>query len=98
MNFNLDDFIEILNNGLKKYITKNKFSVEESFYDQLEKKLYCELSRPFNEQLYTPTQLLNNYLQKNLNPTLLLTPSDLGEEFRNTLLKWGVEKAKFFDE
>ena len=23
MNFNLDDFIEILNNGLKKYITKN---------------------------------------------------------------------------
>ena len=98
MNFNLDDFIEILNNGLKKYITKNKFSVEESFYDQLEKKLYYELSRPFNEQLYTPTQLLNNYLQKNLNPTLLLTPTDLGEEFRNTLLKWGVEKAKFFDE
>ena len=98
MNFNLDDFIDILNNGLKKYITKNKFSVEESFYDQLEKKLYYELSRPFNEQLYTPTQLLNNYLQKNLNPTLLLTPTDLGEEFRNTLLKWGVEKAKFFDE
>lgn len=98
MNIEIEEFIKVLNEGLKKYLKQNNYSVDKSFYDQLEKKLHHELSRPFNEQLFTPTQLLNNYVQKNLNSTLRLTPFDLGEEFRMILLKWGVAKAKFFDE
>ena len=98
MNIEIEDFIDVLNEGLKKYLKQNNYSVDKSFYDQLEKKLHHELSRPFNEQLFTPTQLLNNYVQKNLNSTLRLTPFDLGEEFRSALLRWGVAKAKFLDE
>jgi hypothetical protein len=98
MNIEIEDFIKVLNEGLEKYLKQNNYSVDKSFYDQLGKKLHSELSRPFNEQLFTPTQLLNNYVQKNLNSTLRLTPFDLGEEFRSTLLRWGVAKAKFLDE
>lgn len=98
MNIEIEDFIDVLNEGLKKYLKQNNYSVDKSFYDQLEKKLHHELSRPFNQQLFTPTQLLNNYVQKNLNSTLRLTPFDLGEEFRSALLRWGVAKAKFLDE
>ena len=97
MNIEIEDFIEVLNKGLKKYLKLNNYSVDKSFYEQLEKKLLYELSRPFNEQLFTPTQLLNDYVQKNLDSTLRLTPFDLGEEFRTTLLRWGVPKAKFLD-
>ena len=98
MSIEIDDFIKVLSEGLKKYLNKNNYSVDKSFYVQLETKLLHELSRPFNEQLFTPTQLLNDYVQKNLNSTLRLTPFDLGEEFRSTLLRWGVAKAKFLDE
>jgi len=98
MNMEIEDFIEVLNEGLKNYLEKNNYSVDKSFYEQLEKKLYKELSRPFNEQLFTPTQLLNDYVKKRLNLTFNLTPFDLGEEFRSTLLRWGVAKAKFLDE
>ena len=98
MNIEIEEFIKVLNEGLKKYLNKNNYSVDKSFYDQLETELLHELSRPFNEQFFTPTQLLNDYLQKNLNSTLRLTPFDLGEEFRRTLLRWGVAKAKFLDE
>ncbi len=98
MNIEIDDFINVLSEGLKKYLNKNNYSVDKSFYVQLETKLLHELSRPFNEQLFTPTQLLNDYVQKNLNSTLRLTPFDLGEEFRSNLLRWGVAKAKFLDE
>ena len=98
MSNELEDFIEVLNEGLKNYLNKNNFSADKNFYDQLEKKLYQELARPFNEQLFTPTQLINDYLQKYLNSTIRLTPFDLGEEFRVALLKWGVAKAKFIDE
>ena len=97
MNIEIEDFIEVLNKGLKKYLKLTNYSVDKSFYEQLEKKLLYELSRPFNEQLFTPTQLLNDYVQKNLDSTLRLTPFDLGEEFRTTLLRWGVSKAKFLD-
>jgi hypothetical protein len=98
MNIEIEDFIEVLNEGLKKYINQNNYLVDKSFYDQLRQQLYYELSRPFNEQLFTPTQLLNNYVQKNLDSTLRLTPFDLGEEFRSALLRWGIAKAKFLDE
>ena len=98
MNIEIEDFIKVLNEGLEKYLKQNNYSVDKSFYEKLGKKLHYELSRPFNEQLFTPTQLLNNYVQKNLNSTLRLTPFDLGEEFRSTLLRWGVAKAKFLDE
>tara|TARA_B100001778_G_scaffold247075_1_gene207264 strand:+ start:990 stop:1286 length:297 start_codon:yes stop_codon:yes gene_type:complete len=97
MNIEIEDFIEVLNEGLKKYLKLTNYSVDKSFYEQLEKKLHNELSRPFNEQLFTPTQLLNDYVQKNLDSTLRLTPFDLGEEFRTALLRWGVSKAKFLD-
>ena len=98
MSKEIDNFIEVLNEGLKKYLNKNNFSTDKNFYDQLEKKLHQELARPFNEQLFTPTQIINDYLQKYLNSTIRLTPFDLGEEFRTALLKWGVAKAKFLDE
>ena len=43
MSNELEDFIEVLNEGLKNYLNKNNFSVDKNFYDQLEKKLYQEL-------------------------------------------------------
>ena len=84
--------------GLKNYFKKTQIQVKESFYEELINILSTELAKPFNEQIYTPTQILNDYIKDELNKDLKITPHELGSELNNSLILWGVEKAKFFNE
>ena len=84
--------------GLKNYFKKTQIQVEESFYEELMNILSTELAKPFNEQIYTPTQILNDYINNELNKDLKITPQELGSELNNSLILWGVEKAKYFNE
>ena len=72
--------------------------MKESFYKELMNTLSTELAKPFNEQIYTPTQILNDYIKNELNKDLKITPHELGSKLNNSLISWGVEKAKFFNE
>ena len=82
--------------GLKFYFEKNQIEVREEFYKELLNRLNMELTKPFNEQTQTPTQILNDYIKSKLNKDLKISPHELGSEFNNSLILWGVEKAKFF--
>ena len=84
--------------GLKNYFKKTQIQVKESFYEELINILSTELAKPFNEQIYTPTQILNDYIKDELNKDLKITPHELGSELNNSLILWGVEKAKYFNE
>ena len=84
--------------GLKNYFKKTQIQVKQSFYEELMSILSTELAKPFNEQIYTPTQILNDYIKNELNKDLKITPHELGSKLNNSLILWGVEKAKFFNE
>ena len=98
MNFQVSELASQTIKGLKYYFEKNQIKVEENFYEKLMNKLSIELSKPFNEQTFTPTQILNDYIKKELNKDLKITPHDLGNELNNSLILWGIEKAKYFDD
>jgi len=84
--------------GLKFYFEKNQIEVKEEFYKELMNRLNMELSKPFNEQTQTPTQILNDYIKNKLNKDLKISPHELGSELNNSLILWGIEKAKYFDD
>ena len=84
--------------GLKNYFEDTQIQLEESFYEELLNILTRELSKPFDEQIYTPTQMLNDYIKNKLSKDLKITPHKLGDELNNSLILWGIEKAKFFNE
>mgnify|MGYP005708403585 CR=1 FL=1 len=84
--------------GLKNYFEDTQIQLEESFYEELLNILTIELSKPFDEQIYTPTQMLNDYIKNKLSKDLKITPHKLGDELNNSLILWGIEKAKFFNE
>ena len=98
MNFQFSELVSQIIKGLKFYFEKNQIEVNENFYEELMNILNIELSKPFNKQTFTPTQILNDYIKNKLNTDLKITPHDLGDELNNSLILWGVKKANFFNE
>jgi hypothetical protein len=98
MNFQFSKFVSQTIKGLKSYFEKKQIQVHENFYEELMNILNIELSKPFNEQTFTPTQILNNHIKNELKEDLKITPQELGTEFNNCLILWGIEKAKYFDD
>jgi len=98
MNYQISELVSQIINGLKTYFEKNQIQIEEDFYEELMNILNIELSKPFNEQTFTPTQILNDYIRNELKEDLKITPHELGSELNNSLILWGIEKAKYFDE
>ena len=98
MSIAIPSLVSQLIDGLKDYFDKTQIHVKESFYIELMNILSTELAKPFNEQIYTPTQILNDYINNELNKDLKITPHELGSELNNSLILWGVEKAKYFNE
>ncbi len=98
MNFQVSELVSQIIKGLKFYFEKNQIKIEENFYEELMNILNIELSKPFDEQTFTPTQILNDYIKDELNEDLKITPHDLGSELNNSLILWGIEKAKYFDD
>ena len=98
MNYQITELISQIINGSQIYFKKNQIQVQENFYEGLMNILNIELSKPFNEQIFTPTQILNDYIRNELKEDLRITPHELGNELNNSLILWGIEKAKYFDE
>ena len=98
MNFQVSELVSQVIKGLKFYFEKNQIKIRENFYEELMNILNIELSKPFDEQTFTPTQILNDYIKDELNEDLKITPHDLGSELNNSLILWGIEKAKYFDD
>jgi len=96
MNFQFSELVSQIIKGLKSYFEKNKIKVNENFYEELIDILNIELSKPFNKQIFTPTQILNDYIKNELKEDLKITPHDLGSELNNSLISWGIEKAKYY--
>tara|TARA_B100001109_G_scaffold229600_1_gene205601 strand:- start:73 stop:372 length:300 start_codon:yes stop_codon:yes gene_type:complete len=98
MNIEISELISQMLKGLKSYFENTNIQVQENFYQELTNVLNIELLKPFNEQKLTPTQILNDYIKKELDRDLKITPHDLGDELNNSLILWGVKKANFFNE
>ena len=98
MNIEISELISQMVTGLKFYFENNNIQVQENFYQELTNVLNIELLKPFNEQKLTPTQVLNDYIKKELNTDFKITPHDLGNELNSSLIIWGVKKANFFNE
>ena len=98
MNFQFSRLVSQIIKGLKSYFEKNQIEVNENFYEELMNILNIELSKPFNKQTLTPTQILNDYIKNELKKDLKITPHELGSELNNSLILWGIEKAKYFDD
>ena len=98
MNYQISELVSQIINGLKIYFEKNQIQVEEIFYEDLMNIFNIELSKSFDEQTFTPTQILNDYIKNKLNEDFKITPHELGSELNNSLILWGIEKAKYFDD
>ena len=86
MNIAIPELISQIIEGLKNYFEVTQIQVKENFYEELMIILSTELAKPFNEQIYTPTQMLNDYIKNKLNKDIKITPHNLGTEVNNTLI------------
>ncbi len=82
MNFQFSDLVSQIIKGLKSYVEKNQIKVNENFNEELMNILNTELSKPFNKQTFTPTQILNDYIKNELKKDLKITPHELGSSCR----------------
>ena len=90
--------VQTLVAGTINYLAKIGLNLDETQKNYLIKELSDELNKDFKLQKRTPTQIINNFINKELNVNLILTPNDLGEEGRVQIILWGMEKAKQLDE
>ena len=60
--------------------------------------LYNELMKPSIEQSRTPTQIVNEFLQKEFSVSFDLTPANFGEKAHELIMEWGIQKAKDMSE
>ena len=98
MSYQITELVSQIINGLQTYLEKNQIQVEENFYEELINIFNIELSKSFDNQMFTPTQILNDYIKNTLNEDLRITPHELGSELNHSLILWGIEKAKFFND
>tara|TARA_Y100001958_G_scaffold149345_1_gene131888 strand:- start:46 stop:342 length:297 start_codon:yes stop_codon:yes gene_type:complete len=90
--------VQTLVAGTINYLAKIGLNLDETQKNYLIKELSDELNKDFKLQKRTPTQIINNFINKELDVNLILTPNDLGEEGRVQIILWGMEKAKQLDE
>ncbi len=95
-NFDLEHFTSTLSIGVSNYLIKNNIQFNEHSLNKLKNELTNEFKINFLKQSKTPTQIINNFLKKELKTNFNLTPQDLGEEALNTILNWGILKSESY--
>ena len=90
--------VETLVAGTIDHLENIGHNLTEKQTNYLIKDLSDELNQDFRLQKRTPTQVINNFIQKEFKLNLNLTPNDFGEEGRVQIIFWGMEKAKKLDE
>jgi flagella basal body P-ring formation protein FlgA len=95
---NLTYFAETLSKGLKQFLTGENIKVKNLDFQELENNIIKELELPYNQQMQTPTQLLNNFAKKNFNFDKVITPQNLGKDAHEQIMLWGVLKAKNYND
>ena len=98
MSFDRKFLIETLVAGTTNYLAKTGFNLSETQRNNLIQDLSDELNQDFKLQKRTPTQVINNFIKKEFEINLNLTPNNFGEEGRVQIILWGMEKAKQLDE
>ncbi len=98
MSFDSKFLIETLVAGTTDHLAKTGFNLSERQRDNLIQDLSNELNQDFKLQKRTPTQVINNFIKKEFEINLNLTPNNFGEEGRVQIILWGMEKAKQLDE
>ena len=91
-------FAETLSRGLKHFLKEENVKVKELDFKELENNIIMELELPFNQQMKTPTQLLNNFTKKKYNFDKVITPQNLGKDAHEQIMLWGVLKAKNYND
>ena len=98
MSILIDNLVEVLLSGLKDTLESNEYSLEMENEKILKDTLLKELRKPSIEQSRTPTQIVNNFLNKEFNDSFSLTPADFGEKAHKLIMKWGFQKTKDMNE
>ena len=93
----LTSFAETLSKGLKHFLKGENIKVKDSDFQELENNMIKEFELPYNQQMQTPTQLLNKFTKKNYNFKKVITPQNLGKDAYEQIMLWGVLKAKNYN-
>ena len=94
----LTSFAETLSKGLKHFLQSENVKVKDLYFQELENNIIKEFELPYNQQMQTPTQLLNNFTKKNFNFDKVITPQNLGKDAHEQIMLWGVLKAKNYND
>lgn len=88
-------FVNSLINGVSNFLNSKGVLFEDA--NQLSANLLEEFSKPFVEQTKTPTQVINEYLNKYNIYKDSITPQNLGEEALREIILWGYLKTKHYE-
>ena len=94
MSILIDNLVEELLNGLKDRLQSHEYLLDIKKEKILKDTLLKELEKPSIEQSRTPTQIVNNFLNKEFNDSFSLTPADFGEKAHKLIMKWGFQKQR----
>ena len=98
MSILIDNLVEGLVSGLKERLQSHEYLLDIKKEKILKDTLLKELGKPSIEQSRTPTQIVNNFLNKEFNDSFSLTPADFGEKAHKLIMKWGFQKTKDMNE
>lgn len=98
MSILIDNLVEELISGLKHRLQSHEYSLDMENEKILKNILLKELRKPSIEQSRTPTQIVNNFINKEFNDSFSLTPADFGEKAHKLIMKWGFQKTKDMNE
>ena len=94
MSILIDNLVEELLIGLRGRLQSYEYSLDLDNEKILKNILLKELRKPSIEQSRTPTQIVNNFLNKEFDESFSLTPADFGEKAHKLFMQWGFQKTK----
>ena len=98
MNILIEVLIKEIISGIHLRLDSREYEFGKENEKILRDTLYRELTKPSIEQSKTPTQIVNDFLQKEFNESFTLTPANFGEKAHQLIMEWGIQKAKDISE